>query len=709
FDPDDIDVWAVFTSPTRRTRRVNGFFYQPFRRRLNDQTEEVTAAGAPSWRVRFTPDEAGTWRVQLFARDRSGTTQAPPGTFISQTAPAHRTRPYKGFITRSQSNPRAFAWRNEKNVETPFFVIGENIGWAGSRGTYDYEDWLSSLSAAGGNFMRMWMASWHGALEWSREGKGERRSGTYHGVGIYSLDNAWKVDTILDTASRHGIATMLCFGTYGEFREGGFFNEGQWAANPYNIANGGPCATPAEFFTNEQARKLYRRRLRYIAARWGYDPYIHSWEFWNEQEAPAAWVGEMARYLKGRGEFAGQGADAFGHIISTTYGNAEVWKIPEIDYSMTHDYGMANKPDHATVIAADARVHETYGKPHLMAEFGIDWRKPDASYDEQGKGFNLHNGLWSSAMSGNAGVGLLWWWDNYVHPKNLYSHFRPISRFAETIEWTRAPWTRLSFDTAHTIGGNESFSDLVLPATAGWGKAKTENFVIGPRGLESDVQIGQFLYAPGKADIRTTPTFRFNLTRPAQLKVRVNTVSDNAKLRFLLDETLVREVLLDAKPPANTATKPEYEKTEFQQQHNLYQALFNRDYAIDVPAGAHTVRLENVGADWVQIDSVTLTNARSSRYPDINIYGIRNDRGAIVWIQNAASNWKTVYEKRSIPRLQNVFVPIRALPAQRYRVEWFDTWQGTWTRRENLRTQNGVLRLRVPLLETDVAVKLTAQ
>src|SRR5205807_5840446 len=69
-----------------------------------------------------------------------------------------------------------------------------------------------------------------------------------------------KLDAILDLAQRNGLNIMLCLGTYGEFKEGGYFNEGQWKANPYNSANGGPCVKPEDFWTDATARKLYHRR-----------------------------------------------------------------------------------------------------------------------------------------------------------------------------------------------------------------------------------------------------------------------------------------------------------------------------------------------------------------------------------------------------------------------------------------------------------------
>jgi len=433
FDPDDIDLHAVFTSPQGRSMNVNGFLDQPFTRRLEGGSEKLEPAGQPVWKIRFTPNLPGKWEYQVFAKDRSGSGRLPKASFVVTKSVAH------GFIRRCGANPRVFVWDDGQ----PFFGIGENVCWGGQRGSFDYDDWLPALGKAGGNFTRIWMCSWNCALEWAEQGKDERRIGGYHNVGVYSLDNAWKLDTILDIAERNGINVMLCLGTYGEFNEGGYFNEGQWKANPYNVANGGPCAKPEEFWTNPIARKLYQRRLRYLAARYGCRTNLHSWEFWNEAKAPVPWVAEMAQFLKGTGEFQGRPADPYGHLVTTTYGNADVWKIPEIDYTQTHSYGTGNYADHAPVLYNEARNHDRFGKPHWTGEFGIDWRSPDSKYDPDGVGLNLHDALWASALSGDAGAALIWWWDNYVHPKNLYSHFGAIRRFTDTVPWTRPGWKLL--------------------------------------------------------------------------------------------------------------------------------------------------------------------------------------------------------------------------------------------------------------------------
>ncbi len=725
FDPAQIDVWAVFTSPQGKTIRVNGFLWGDYTRRLDGKNEIIEAKGAPAWKIRFAPPARGAWRYRVWARDRSGLKSLPQAALIVAPASGARSSgtspvgaipsreqifevngPEIGFVRRSVRNPRAFALENER----PFVPIGENIGWAGNEGSFEFDRWLEGLGRAGGNWMRVWMSSWNAALEWTPPREGSWQRGEYHGLGVYSLDNAWKLDTILDSAERNGIYTMVCFGTYGEFKTGGFFNEGQWANNPYNVTNGGPCATPEDFWTNPQARAFYRRRLRYIAARYGWRTRVFAWEFWNEAEAPVLWVGEMARFLKGTGEFKTQGpADPHGHLVSTTYGNEAIWKLPEIDFSMTHSYGDTGSiPDHAPVIAADAQTNATWGKPHIMAEFGIDWRAGDEKYDPRGRAVNFHNGLWSSMAAGNAGGAMLWWWDGYVHPKNLYAQLTPLRRFSDSVAWTAGPWKPMRIDSPRVIGGRETFSDLQLTGNGAWGKAATSDFVVGPSGLKGFVTIPSYLYSPSKADMRTTPVFRVDYKQAGRFAIRVNTVSSLSRIQFSLDGKVVLDERLDATPPVDPKEKPGYEKTEMNAEWKNYRAVFNRELSIDVPAGRHVIQLANVEGDWASLDSITLGGYRSSLYPDVHIYGTARAGEAVLWVQNAMSNWKTARDQTPIVPLRNLVVPVRDWPDGRYRVQFWDTQRGVVTKSQMVAAKNRALDLNIDDLPTDVAIHITS-
>src|SRR3954471_21594210 len=140
----------------------------------------------------------------------------------------------------------------------------------------------------------------------------------------------------------------------------------------------------------------------------------------------------MARYLRD--------VDPYDHLISTSFGEgeqAEVWQMPEIDWTQSHLYPGDQCDDSSTAIANSSYTHRRFDKPHFVSEFGIEPFGSDAKSDPDGVGTNLHNGIWASMMSGGAGGACVWWWDNYVHPKNLWHEFAAPAAFSKGIEWNQ--------------------------------------------------------------------------------------------------------------------------------------------------------------------------------------------------------------------------------------------------------------------------------
>ena len=361
FDPDQITVDAQVTAPDGRTATVPGFYYAPLRVETKRQVERLRLVGAPGFRVRYTPTTAGKYQLVLQATDRSGTATSAPLELVATAGSS------PGFVRVAKASPHYFAFDNGR----PYFAIGENLCWSGHRTPLaDYTAWLKGLGAAGGNWARLWLAYNEKGQEWMPTPTPKPGTGSYLGLGRYALDNAWRLDEVLRLARENGVYLMFCLGTYGEFTEGGYFHEGCWVSNPYNAQNGGPCAQPEDFWTNREARRMYRQRLRYLIARWGYAPNLFAWEFWNEvpvSPAVDAWVAEMAAYLKRY--------DPNQHLVSTTYGGPSTWNCPEVDFTMKHLYGQAGHvADFTAQIVSEAREALTFPKPYLLAEFGIDWQ-----------------------------------------------------------------------------------------------------------------------------------------------------------------------------------------------------------------------------------------------------------------------------------------------------------------------------------------------
>lgn len=87
------------------------------------------------------------------------------------------------------------------------------------------------------------------------------------------------MDKVLELAEQKGIYIMLTFINHGQFSTK---VNPQWNENPWNKKNGGILTKPEEFFTNTEAKKQFKKIIRYIIARWGYSTNIMSWELFNE-------------------------------------------------------------------------------------------------------------------------------------------------------------------------------------------------------------------------------------------------------------------------------------------------------------------------------------------------------------------------------------------------------------------------------------------
>jgi hypothetical protein len=410
FDPEQIALDLEVTPPSGRTLRVPGYFHQDYDRRLDGKREVLATKGEGIWRIRWLPLEPGRHTL-VVAAAVAGKVVAR-GEAGVEVAPGAR----HGLACVEPDGKRYF----RLDDGTPLFLNGLCSCWHGSRGTYDYDDWLAAYEKAGINYIRIWM--WHHAfgIEWD---KGDKLQ--------YRLDNAWRLDRVLAEAERRGVFVMLCFDYHGVFEVKPDYWGGNnfWTRHPYNAANGGPCQTQNDFFTNDQAKELYAKRLRYMVARWSAFPNILAWEFFNEidneyaylkHEDVVAWHGQMGRTLRS--------LDPFKHLISSSFtGGSErpdLFALPEMDFAQYHSY---NEKHPAQMTAEKtSRFFERYRKPFFVSEYGTDWRgwKPDTDPHFHA----LHQAVWSGAFTGAAGTGMTWWWES-IHTADLYSHWSALSSF----------------------------------------------------------------------------------------------------------------------------------------------------------------------------------------------------------------------------------------------------------------------------------------
>ncbi len=412
FDPGQVDIRASFLSPEGNRFTAYGFL-EAYEGAVSDMR----------WLVRFTPTEVGRWEYNVLVKTRRGEQLSATEAFDCTESSGRR-----GFVRRSKRDGRYFEFDNGDF----FYPIGQNVCWA-----TNYEPFFKKMVANGENFARIWMCPWHLPLE-DRNALANTGLELKNAPGKYSLEAARGLDRIVALAETYGIYLQICLEYHGMVN-------GSCSENPYNKDNGGPCLRPEDFFVDSEARRLFKQRLRYIVARWGWSTHIMAWELFNEVDLGkyydprdvVRWHNEMAGYLKS--------VDPHKHLVTTsTYTNRigeDLWKLGRIDYAQSHHYGA----DIVPYVLRNMDEREELGKPFFIGEFGRGWT---ADADQKDiAGMHLHAGLWASFMSPAAGAAMPWWWDTHIDAHNLYYHFKALAAFAKGEDRRRLDYKPVHFKT----------------------------------------------------------------------------------------------------------------------------------------------------------------------------------------------------------------------------------------------------------------------
>ncbi|GAB4497911.1 MAG: hypothetical protein OHK0019_32370 [Saprospiraceae bacterium] len=656
YDYDDIRVSAVFTDPDGQTRTTEGFFMQDYQ--LNTQTGNLAPVGNGIFKIRFSPDKTGVWKYTLSCTTAGGT-----GSFAEQTfqCVAPNSLKNKGFVRANQTNYLQFDNGDQ------YIPVGENVGWQNSNPYLDYKNWLTKLADNGGNFFRMWQCSWGLGIEWKNGASG------YAGLRRYKQSSAFYQDWLFDFCADNGLYLMLCLHNHGQVSSQ---VNPEWSDSPYNALNGGPCQNTWDFFTNPTAKNHVKNRLRYIVARWGYARSIMSWELFNEVDWTdqfeqkkgdvAAWHSEMAAFLKN--------TDPYNHLVSSSYAHEyndpALWNQPDIDFTQTHFY--VNTPNLERVLANGVRNYLTdFEKPTLTGEFGLGPSGGELSTLDP-DGIHVHNSLWGTLFGGGMGAGMSWWWDNYIEPKNLYYHFAPVAAVSQVVPFKTANLSPVAAAVAGAPG------DLSLtPTVQGWGALADTSFTIDGNGTvtPSGAGLGSFLYgSQWNTQYRRPPVFYVNFPENGQFRVKTGGQSGQApKMAIWLDGVKLLE----------------------------QNAAVNQTYSINVPAGQHTIRVDNTGTDWILIANYVFTGLGSA--VDAYVLKSENNNRVAGWLLNNRYNHDYVKSSGLPPAASGAFVTVPDVQNGSYLVQYFNCLTGALHSQETVTVSDGKLRLALPEMLWDLA------
>ncbi len=695
FDPDQIRIDATFVAPSGRVMIVPAFWYQDYTRALVDGKQVLTPAGPPQWRVRFTPSEPGAHQHTL-TTTRPGQPSAVTGaaTFaVAGAAPAGQ----HGW-SRVAADRRSLETSDGRLLR----LIGANVCWGGDRGTYSYDDWLPAMRDAGENFARLWFAPWSMGLE--------HTPGT---LGRYDLAAAWHADHVLQLAGQCGIHVVIAMDHHGMFMA----NDPAWGgsnnfwtrSSPYAVENGGPCASPNEFFTRDEARALYKKRLRYLIGRYGYSPHLLSWQFFNEIDNSylprsalvgadvVAWHVEMARWLRAH--------DPYRHLISTSLTGAadrpEYWTLPEMDFAVYHSYGEADPARYVARLSAD--LARRYDKPVMVGEIGtyhINWA---IAGDPYLRGFR--QGLWGGTLGGSVGTSMSWWWED-LHDDRVYPLYTVVRDVMARAGWSEGGWAPAAFvergpaplalgepaDDAQPFTAQIPLNQLRLNPVSG--EAALADPLAAARAAE---RLSSYLHGSRQPQLQQHARMTAWFAERARLVFRVNSVAADTNLLVRIDSVETFRVALVDRDGLATLNDE-----------------INQEYAVDLPAGRHVVEITHTGADWVNLKSLRLERMLPAPFAGgwtfaTEAIGLRRgDTSAVVYVRSPHVAWPAGASRYNPPVVRDAVVTLAGWHGGAAAVMWIDPATGREIIATRAEPGDGNLTLAVPEFSDDLVAVISA-
>ena len=657
YDYDEIRIECVFLSPSGRKDVVDGFFMQDYT--LNPQEGSLSEVGRGAFRVRYAPDQTGTWQYVLSCTTRSGTGTFPVRSF--QCVPARSA----GFIRRNASNYLGFDNGDQ------YIPVGENLGWYENHPYFNYRDWTRKLADQKANYIRVWQCPWGLGLEWKDGVNG------YFGLKRYKQTTAFYFDWLLGECRDKGIYVILCLNHHGMVST---TVNTDWPDSPYNSVNGGPCLRTWDFFTDPSARAFQKNRLRYTVARWGFARNLLAWELFNEvdwtdeyearKDKVREWHTEMAGFIKSR--------DTQRHLVTTSFAHEDhdpgTWESPLLDFTQTHFYLDSANLERELSDGAQ-RYLEVYGKPTLNVEFGFTTKVVDFKAIDS-DGVFLHNVIWGATFSGAMGSAMTWFWPQYVDQLNLYRHFRPLSEFVGAIRLKDDRYAPVAVEAS---GGG--VSDLTVTPTARWGDPTASDVEIDESGnmTPGSEELSEFLYGSVvNRQFRNPPTFHMTFPTAGQFMIVTGPgTSKGPRISIAVDG---RRVFDEA-------------------------ASVNTTYSIRLGPGPHTIRVDNLGFDWISIGQYIFSPIASP----LDTYFLKSadSTKAAGWVHNKRYNWKYVQAKGLPAGVAGATLVIPGIKDGTYSVNFTDCETGASAGSLIATATRGSLTIPLPHVAWDLAVTAT--
>jgi hypothetical protein len=518
FNPEQIDLYAEFwwysdgSNPFFPAgwfgpQKINGFYYEEYVRPSSDTDPYPFIPSQHDFRIRFAPRILGLWRCKITAVvEGFGTFTASEFTFNCVDSDS------KDFMAVGE-NGRYFKTGNE-----PFFPVGHNLVWPQGSSTEEwersfndiippsyfvsYQQQMSEIVANGGNYMRFINNPWSTDCEFEE-------------LNDYSdrMRHSWEMDEILEHADSLDLRIHFNLQIHYNFGVPDVYGINHWDWPKYGDQyNDGDCAVendsgycyrrqlglldPIDFFTDPEAKKFYKYKLRYLIARYGYSNEIALFELFSEINGAGvinnmqlttcyndagqpvdcclneggdftgepydsiatvpgifyAWQHEMAQYIK-------DSLHHQDHPIAVSYGGEPDMARGDLSFTsqyidiVTYNHYQVLMDKHVNAIAqfGEYFYNPAVNKPFMFSEYG------GGDQYECDQGVDFIKTLVLSPFSGIAGCAMNWDWQS-TDETFLWHHMGPVNDLMSGIKLDEEFW----IEGAPIVSSNKAVEVLYL-------------------------------------------------------------------------------------------------------------------------------------------------------------------------------------------------------------------------------------------------------
>lgn len=411
YDPDDIDVYAEFTSPSGKVIRINGFY--------DDYSN------AALWKVRFSPAESGQYTYRLFVRNQGATGKSEEGRFTGLESEHH------GWIRPSMVNPRYFA----HDDGTSWYGVGAYSPWRNTMERFD------NMAEHDANLFAIWDITYGGFVNGT--GLIEEELGKYNQLKCH------RIDSLLSILEDRDMQLMYAIWPHDLFSKTVW--AAQWEQNPYS-----KLVDVDEVYSDPVVWEYQKKKYRYMIARFAHSRSMGIWELINEMngtdgwahgrhEECFAWVEKCQQYFSEN--------DPYRHPLTASFsGGFEEYReelyritdIPNIHIYPAQGWELKYPEDSLRSAMynyawASRRFWDNFEKPAIFGEAGAGlayYRPEDENYH-----ISYHNQIWASLSNGLAAIPV-WWQYTHLTPED-WDQLKYLSRFVSGIDFANRPFKPL--------------------------------------------------------------------------------------------------------------------------------------------------------------------------------------------------------------------------------------------------------------------------